>query len=79
MTSSAKANKLWCTHVYLWYKVAKEYAEQLGINACINMFDEFKSYEGLFLFLNFYVNSRFMFRLFHSRTISPLMKLAWRF
>nr|PNR52339.1 hypothetical protein PHYPA_008713 [Physcomitrium patens] len=38
-------------------QVAKEYAEQLGINACINMFDEFKSYEGLFLFLNFYVNS----------------------
>ncbi|KAG5071468.1 hypothetical protein JHK86_006679 [Glycine max] len=32
-------------------KTAKEYFEQLGVDACIKLFEQFKSYEGLYFFL----------------------------
>ncbi|KAL7229187.1 hypothetical protein ACSBR2_007811 [Camellia fascicularis] len=32
-------------------QVAKEYSEQLGVDACIKLFEQFKSYEGLYFFL----------------------------
>ncbi|KAJ1437607.1 Tetratricopeptide-like helical domain superfamily [Sesbania bispinosa] len=32
-------------------QAAKEYSEQLGIDACIKLFEQFKSYEGLYFFL----------------------------
>lgn len=39
-------------------QVAKEYCEQLGIDACIKIFEQFKSYEGLYFFLGSYLSSR---------------------
>ncbi|XP_024023044.1 clathrin heavy chain 1 [Morus notabilis] len=38
-------------------QVAKEYCEQLGIDACIKIFEQFKSYEGLYFFLGSYLSS----------------------
>ncbi|CAN6483932.1 unnamed protein product [Victoria cruziana] len=32
-------------------QTAKEYSEQLGVDACIKLFEQFKSYEGLYFFL----------------------------
>ena len=31
-------------------QVAKEYCEQLGVDACIKLFEQFRSYEGLYFF-----------------------------
>jgi hypothetical protein len=39
-------------------QAAKEYAEQLGVDACIKLFEQFKSYEGLYFFLGSYLSSR---------------------
>jgi len=39
-------------------QVAKEYCEQLGIDSCIKLFEQFKSYEGLYFFLGSYLSSR---------------------
>lgn len=39
-------------------QVAKEYCEQLGVDACIKLFEQFKSYEGLYFFLGSYLSSR---------------------
>ncbi|KAK4798250.1 hypothetical protein SAY86_030576 [Trapa natans] len=38
-------------------QVAKEYCEQLGVEACIKLFEQFKSYEGLYFFLGSYLSS----------------------
>ncbi|XP_042382606.1 clathrin heavy chain 1-like isoform X1 [Zingiber officinale] len=38
-------------------QTAKEYSEQLGVDACIKLFEEFKSYEGLYFFLGSYLSS----------------------
>uniref|UniRef100_A0A803KRG1 Clathrin heavy chain n=1 Tax=Chenopodium quinoa TaxID=63459 RepID=A0A803KRG1_CHEQI len=38
-------------------QVAKEYCEQLGIDGCIKLFEQFKSYEGLYFFLGSYLSS----------------------
>uniref|UniRef100_A0A803PWW8 Clathrin heavy chain n=1 Tax=Cannabis sativa TaxID=3483 RepID=A0A803PWW8_CANSA len=38
-------------------QTAKEYAEQLGVDACIKLFEQFKSYEGLYFFLGSYLSS----------------------
>ncbi|KAG5522272.1 hypothetical protein RHGRI_034454 [Rhododendron griersonianum] len=38
-------------------QVAKEYSEQLGVDACIKLFEQFKSYEGLYFFLGSYLSS----------------------
>ncbi|XP_047046698.1 clathrin heavy chain 1-like isoform X1 [Lolium rigidum] len=38
-------------------QAAKEYAEQLGVDACIKLFEQFKSYEGLYFFLGSYLSS----------------------
>ncbi|KAE8712029.1 Clathrin heavy chain 1 [Hibiscus syriacus] len=38
-------------------QVAKEYSEQLGVDACIKIFEQFKSYEGLYFFLGSYLSS----------------------
>ncbi|CAI9767563.1 unnamed protein product [Fraxinus pennsylvanica] len=38
-------------------QVAKEYCEQLGVDACIKIFEQFKSYEGLYFFLGSYLSS----------------------
>ena len=40
-------------------QVAKEYAEQLGITECTKLFEQFKSYEGLFFFLGAYISTRY--------------------
>ncbi|PWA97522.1 clathrin heavy chain 1 [Artemisia annua] len=39
-------------------KVAKEYCEQLGVDACIQLFEQFKSYEGIYFFLGSNLSSR---------------------
>lgn len=39
-------------------QTAKEYCEQLGVEACIKLFEQFKSYEGLYFFLGSYLSSR---------------------
>uniref|UniRef100_J3NAM3 Clathrin heavy chain n=2 Tax=Oryza brachyantha TaxID=4533 RepID=J3NAM3_ORYBR len=39
-------------------QAAKEYSEQLGVDACIKLFEQFKSYEGLYFFLGAYLSSR---------------------
>ncbi|CDY35984.1 BnaA05g29660D [Brassica napus] len=36
-------------------QACKEYCEQLGVDACIKLFEQFKSYEGLYFFLGSYV------------------------
>ncbi|GKE01693.1 clathrin heavy chain 1 [Tanacetum coccineum] len=38
-------------------QVAKEYCEQLGVDACIQLFEQFKSYEGIYFFLGSYLSS----------------------
>ncbi|KAJ7546236.1 hypothetical protein O6H91_08G031500 [Diphasiastrum complanatum] len=38
-------------------QVAKEYSEQLGVDACVKLFEQFKSYEGLYFFLGSYLSS----------------------
>ncbi|VAI30588.1 unnamed protein product [Triticum turgidum subsp. durum] len=38
-------------------QAAKEYCEQLGVDACIKLFEQFKSYEGLYFFLGSYLSS----------------------
>ncbi|XP_073124837.1 clathrin heavy chain 1 isoform X2 [Henckelia pumila] len=38
-------------------QVAKEYCEQLGVATCIKLFEQFKSYEGLYFFLGSYLSS----------------------
>ncbi|XP_073045937.1 clathrin heavy chain 1-like isoform X1 [Primulina eburnea] len=38
-------------------QVAKEYCEQLGVEVCIKLFEQFKSYEGLYFFLGSYLSS----------------------
>ncbi|KAA8549428.1 hypothetical protein F0562_001099 [Nyssa sinensis] len=38
-------------------QAAKEYSEQLGVEACIKLFEQFKSYEGLYFFLGSYLSS----------------------
>lgn len=40
-------------------QTAKEYCEQLGVNACVKLFEQFKSYEGLYFFLGSYLSSRY--------------------
>jgi len=42
-------------------QTAKEYSEQLGVDACIKLFEQFKSYEGLYFFLGAYLSSRYFF------------------
>jgi hypothetical protein len=42
-------------------QTAKEYCEQLGVDACIKLFEQFKSYEGLYFFLGSYLSSRYTF------------------
>lgn len=42
-------------------QTAKEYCEQLGVEACIKLFEQFKSYEGLYFFLGSYLSSRYFF------------------
>jgi recombinational DNA repair protein RecR len=42
-------------------QTAKEYCEQLGVDACIKLFEQFKSYEGLYFFLGSYLSSRYSF------------------
>ncbi|XP_031493982.1 clathrin heavy chain 2 [Nymphaea colorata] len=37
-------------------QTAKEYSEQLGVDACIKLFEQFKSYEGLYFFLGSYLS-----------------------
>lgn len=41
-------------------QVAKEYCEQLGVDACIKLFEQFKSYDGLYFFLGSYLSSRYV-------------------
>ena len=43
-------------------QTAKEYCEQLGVDACIKLFEQFKSYEGLYFFLGAYLSSRYFLR-----------------
>ncbi|KAL5997903.1 hypothetical protein ACLOJK_008837 [Asimina triloba] len=38
-------------------QVAKEYSDQLGVESCIKLFEQFKSYEGLYFFLGSYLSS----------------------
>ncbi|XP_065618200.1 clathrin heavy chain 1 [Quercus suber] len=38
-------------------QAAKEYCEQLGIDSCIKLFEQFKSYEGLYFFLGSFLSS----------------------
>jgi hypothetical protein len=46
---------------HLSMQTAKEYCEQLGVDACIKLFEQFKSYEGLYFFLGSYLSSRYSF------------------
>lgn len=45
-------------NLHLSLQTAKEYCEQLGVDACIKLFEQFKSYEGLYFFLGSYLSSR---------------------
>lgn len=38
-------------------QVAKEYCDQLGIDECVKLFEQFKSFEGLFFFLGSYIST----------------------
>ncbi|XP_020393210.1 clathrin heavy chain 1-like [Zea mays] len=38
-------------------QAAKEHSKQLGVDACIKLFEQFKSYEGLYFFLGSYLSS----------------------
>ena len=44
----------------MFFQTAKEYSEQLGVDACIKLFEQFKSYEGLYFFLGSYLSSRYL-------------------
>ncbi|KAL5663497.1 hypothetical protein ACJX0J_023605, partial [Zea mays] len=44
------------THV-IEPQAAKEHSKQLGVDACIKLFEQFKSYEGLYFFLGSYLSS----------------------
>lgn len=47
-------------HVYVCFlaeQTAKEYCEQLGVDVCIKLFEQFKSYEGLYFFLGSFLSS----------------------
>jgi clathrin heavy chain len=46
------------TRIFLM-QAAKEYSEHLGVDACIKLFEQFKSYEGLYFFLGSYLSSRY--------------------
>lgn len=48
-----------CT--FFLFQTAKEYAEQLGVDSCIKLFEQFKTYEGLYFFLGSYLSSRYVF------------------
>lgn len=52
--SNSYTIKTWCL------QTAKEYSEQLGADACIKLFEQFKSYEGLYFFLGSYLSSRYL-------------------
>ncbi|KAG9438318.1 hypothetical protein H6P81_021738 [Aristolochia fimbriata] len=39
-------------------RAAKEYPQPLGVDACIRLFEQFKSYEGWYFFLGTYLSSR---------------------
>uniref|UniRef100_A0A2P2MW78 Clathrin heavy chain 1-like n=1 Tax=Rhizophora mucronata TaxID=61149 RepID=A0A2P2MW78_RHIMU len=41
-------------------QACKEYSEQLGVESCIKLFEQFKSYEGLYFFLGSYLSSRYL-------------------
>ncbi|XP_009396866.2 clathrin heavy chain 1 isoform X1 [Musa acuminata AAA Group] len=41
----------------IFFQTAKEYSDQLGVDACIKLFEQFKSYEGLYFFLGSYLSS----------------------
>lgn len=45
----------------MFVQVAKEYSEQLSVEGCIKIFEQFRSYEGLYFFLGSYLSSRFIF------------------
>lgn len=47
-------------HLEFTGQVAKEYAEQLGVDSCVKLFETFKSYEGLYFFLGAYLSSRWV-------------------
>jgi hypothetical protein len=49
-----------CPILQIPLKAAKEYSEQLGVDACIKLFEQFKSYEGLYFFLGSYLSSRYL-------------------
>ncbi|KAL2927364.1 Clathrin heavy chain 2 [Bienertia sinuspersici] len=38
-------------------QAAKEYSEQLGVDSCLKLFEQFKSYEGIYFFLGSYLSS----------------------
>lgn len=40
-------------------QVAKEYSDQLGTDQCMKLFEQFKSYEGLYFFLGSFLSSRY--------------------
>ncbi|KAJ0021343.1 hypothetical protein Pint_32516 [Pistacia integerrima] len=44
-------------HLQIIVQTAKEYCEQLGVDACVKLFEQFKSYEGLYFFLGSYLSS----------------------
>ncbi|KAG9438385.1 hypothetical protein H6P81_021672 [Aristolochia fimbriata] len=44
--------------ILLWSNAAKEYPQPLGVDACIRLFEQFKSYEGPYFFLGRYLSSR---------------------
>ncbi|KAI8525388.1 hypothetical protein RHMOL_Rhmol13G0226500 [Rhododendron molle] len=46
-----------CIALTLKKLVAKEYSEHLGVDACIKLFEQFKSYEGLYFFHGSYLSS----------------------
>lgn len=43
----------------IFLQTAKEYSEQLGVDACIKLFEQFKSYEGLYFFLGSSLSMRY--------------------
>lgn len=55
-------------YLIILLQTAKEYSEQLGVDKCIKLFEQFKSYEGLYFFLGSYLSSRYQF-LFNGREV----------
>ncbi|KAG9438379.1 hypothetical protein H6P81_021675 [Aristolochia fimbriata] len=43
--------------VQIIVQAAKEYPQPLGVDACIRLFEQFKSYEGSYFFLGTYLSS----------------------